>query len=133
VSRKLEKLYTYAHLRHDEETTHDAHKSAYQRISSLLYDFQQECAWIEPEILELPPALIEKYLNSPILAEYRFHIEKIVRMRPHTLSADKEELMAMAGKSMQTAPKAFSALNNADIKLGKIKDQTGEEHNLTHG
>ena len=133
LSRKLEKLYTYAHLRHDEEITNDAHKGAFQRISALLYDFQQECAWIEPEILELSSATIEKYLNNPLLAPYRFHIEKIVRMRPHTLTADKEELLAMAGKSMQTPPKAFSALNNADIKLGTVKDQTGKEHELTHG
>ena len=133
LSRKLEKLYTYAHLRHDEEITNDVHKSAFQRISSLLYDFQQECAWIEPEILEIPAELIESYLNSPLLVDYRFHIEKIVRMRPHTLSAYKEELLAMAGKPMQTPPKVFAALNNADIKLGKIKDHTGKEHELSHG
>ena len=133
IARKLEKLYTYAHLRHDEEITNDKHKSAFQRISALLYDFQEECAWIEPEILEIPNALIEEYLNSPLLKKYRFHIEKIVRMRPHTLSADKEELLAMAGKPMQTPPKAFSALNNADIKLGKVKDGTGTERELSHG
>jgi len=133
LSRKLEKLYIYAHLRHDEEITADAPKGAFQCISSLLYDFQQETSWIEPEILELSDAKIETYLNSPNLADYRFHIERIVRMRPHTLSADKEELLAMAGKAMQTPPKVFSALNNADIKLGKIKDQTGQEHDLSHG
>ena len=133
IARRLEKLYTYAHLRHDEEITDDKHKSAFQRISALFYDFQEECAWIEPEILELPNALIEKYLSSPLLKEYRFHIEKIVRMRPHTLSADKEELLAMAGKPMQTPPKAFSALNNADIKLGKVKDGTGADRELSHG
>jgi oligoendopeptidase F len=133
ISRRLEKLYTYAHLRHDEDITQDAPKSAYQRISSLFYDFQEECSWIEPEILELPDDVVEKYLNAPNLADYRFHVEKIVRMRPHTLTADKEELLAMAGKAMQTPPKVFSSLNNADIKLGKIKDQTGQEHNLSHG
>lgn len=133
LSQKLEKLYTYAHLRHDEEITHDAHKNAYQRIFSLLHDLQKESAWIEPEILELPSEVVDKYLNSPALSEYRFHIEKIVRMRPHTLSADKEELLAMAGKAMQSPPKVFSALNNADIKLGNITDQTGKERPLTHG
>jgi oligoendopeptidase F len=133
ISRELEKLYTYAHLRHDEDITADKHKSAFQRISALLYDFQEETAWIEPEILELPEKVISDYLNAPILAAYRFHIEKIVRMAPHTLSADKEELLAMAGKPLQTSPKAFSALNNADIKLGKIKDSTGKERELSHG
>ncbi len=133
LSRELEKLHTYAHLRHDEEITDDRHKSSYQRIMSLLFDFQQESAWIEPELLMLPSDLVDNYLKSPELADYRFHIEKIVRMRPHTLSADKEELLAMAGKPMQTASKAFSSLNNADIKFGKITDSAGKELELTHG
>ncbi|MCH9626195.1 MAG: Oligoendopeptidase F, plasmid [Chlamydiales bacterium] len=133
LSRELEKLYTYAHLRHDEDITFDIHKKAYQQISSLLSDFQQECAWIEPEILELSTETIENYLNSPLLNTYKFHIEKIVRMRPHTLSAEQEGLIAMAAKPLQTPPKAFSALNNADIKLGKIVDSSGKELDLSHG
>ncbi|MCC5831715.1 MAG: oligoendopeptidase F [Chlamydiales bacterium] len=133
VSRELERLHTYAHMRHDEEITDDRFKGAYQQIISLLFDFQQESAWIEPELLMLPSDIIDSYLKSSELADYRFHIEKIVRMRPHTLSADKEELLAMAGKPMQAPPKAFTALNNADIKLGRVTDGAGKEHELTHG
>jgi oligoendopeptidase F len=133
LSQTLEKLYTYAHLRHDEEITHDAHKGAFLRISALLHDFQQECAWIEPELLELPTEQITHYLQAHELTPYRFYIEKIVRMRPHVLSADKEEMYAMAAKAMQSPPKAFSALNNADIKFAKVKDRNGQEHDLSHG
>lgn len=133
VSRTLEKLYAYAHLRHDEEITLEASKNAFQRISSLLYDFQQETAWVEPEILSLPGNVIEEFLHSLVLGPYRFHLEKILRMRPHTLSADKEELLAMAGKPLQAPPKAFSALNNADLIFGNVKDEKGQEHPLSHG
>jgi oligoendopeptidase F len=132
ISRALEKIYTYAHLRHDEEITNDEAKACFQRITALLHDFHQETAWIEPEILELPESTIHSYLVDPQLKDYRLHLEKIVRMRPHTLSADKEELLAMAGKTMQTPPRAFSALNNADIRFGFVKDSTGKEHELTH-
>ncbi len=133
LSRELEKLHTYAHLRHDEEITDDANKSAYQQIMTLLFDFQQESAWIDPELLGLPSETIDAYMQAPELLDYRFHIEKIVRMRSHTLSADKEELLAMAGKPMQTPPKAFSALNNADLQFGNVKDSEGKELPLTHG
>lgn len=133
ISRKLEKLYTYAHLRHDEEITIDLNKAAYQRIASLMIDFQQESAWIDSEILELPEPVLESYLNSSLLKTYQVHLEKIIRLRPHTLTSEKEELLAMAGKPMQMLPRAFSALNNADIKFGKIDDSTGKEYELTHG
>lgn len=133
ISRNLEKLYTYAHLRHDEEITHDEHKVAYQQVANLLSDYQQESAWIEPEILALPAETMQTYLDAPLLSEYRFYLEKLIRMRPHTLTADQEELLALSSKPLQTTPKAFSALNNADIKLGKVKDQSGTERELTHG
>ena len=133
TGRELEKLYTYAHLRHDEEITLDRPKSAFQKISSLLNDFAQECAWFEPELLTLPPETLQKFIQDTELAPYRFYLEKIVRMQPYTLSADKEELLAMAGKPLQAASKAFSALNNADIRFGTVKDSEGREHPLSHG
>lgn len=133
LGRKLEKLQTYAHLRHDEDITNDAYKAAYQKISSFSFDFEQECSWFSPEVLSLSESLISSYLESDTLAPYRFHLEKIVYMRPHTLSAEKEELLAMAGKPLQASPKAFSALNNADIKFSPVQDTCGKENPLSHG
>lgn len=129
---QLEKLYTYAHLRHDEDITHDAHKAAFKRISNLLHDFSRETSWFEPELLALPSELLERYIKSPELAPYRFHLEKIVRMKEHTLDAQQEELLALAGKALQAPHKAFSALNDADFKFGKIVDGEGKERELTH-
>lgn len=131
--RRLEKLYTYAHLRHDEDITNDKHKSAYIRITSLCCDFKETVSWFEPEILNLPEKMLQGYLGSKELTAYFFYIEKIIRLRPHTLSAEMEGLIAMSGKALSTPPKAFSALNNADLKFPLIKDAENKEHELTHG
>ncbi len=133
ISRELEKLHTYAHLRHDEDITDNTFKGAYQKIMALISDFEQESSWIEPEILALDPTQIDDYLRSDLLVDYKFHLEKIIRMRPHTLPADQEVLLAKAGRPLQAPPNAFSALNNADLKFGRIEDGSGEEHELTHG
>ncbi|MEZ5315720.1 MAG: oligoendopeptidase F [Chlamydiales bacterium] len=133
ISRTLDKLHTYAHNRHNEEITEDRFKKAYQQISSLLLDFQEESAWIEPEILMLPLPLIQSYLDKPELTIYRFYLEKILRMRPYRLDADREKLIAIACKPMQTSSKTFSALNDADMKIGTIIDSQGQEHPLTQG
>lgn len=133
IERKLSLLYTYAHLRHDEELTNDQCKGAFSQITTVLHNFHQEVAWFEPELLSLPDAKIKSYLTSSILAPYRFYLEKILRVKPHTLSADQEALLAMAGQPMQSARKAFSAINDADFKFGKVKDEKGKEHELTHG
>ena len=81
ISRKLSKLYTYAHLRHDEDITDDNAKTVFIQISHLMHDFNQECAWFEPELLALPAANLKKLLASPILKDYRFYLEKIYVLR----------------------------------------------------
>lgn len=76
IARILEKIHTYAHLRHDEEITENKSKSAYQRITSLFYEFQKETAWIDPELLELPEEVVNKYLQFPALAPIVFTLKK---------------------------------------------------------
>lgn len=133
AERKLSKLYTYAHLRHDEDVAQDLHKQAFVRAAALLHDFRQEISWVEPEILQMPEEKLAVFMTDKSLLHYKIHLEKIVRMKPHTLSADKEELVAMAGKALDTAHKAFSSFNNADLKFPNIEDGEGKQRELTHG
>ncbi len=133
IDRSLSKLYTYAHLRHDEDVGSEVPKQAYSRITSTLYDFRQETAWFEPALLKLPQERLQVLLNAPELAEYRLHLEKIVRMKPHTLSTEAEELLASAGKALETASKAFGAFNNADLRFPNVVDGQGRERELTIG
>jgi oligoendopeptidase F len=133
IDRNLSKLYTYAHLRHDEDTSEEAAKKAYSRIVTLLYAFRQETAWMEPELLQLPEEQLNAFLSSPVLSEYAFYLEKIVRLKKHTLPAAEEELLAMAGKALETASQAFGAFNNADMKFPPVADGKGNSRELTHG
>lgn len=133
VDRHLSKLYTYAHLRHDEDVAEEVAKIAHARIVTLLYAFRQETAWIEPELLQLPEEELGKILSSPALKEYELYLEKIVRMKAHTLESKEEELLAIAGKALETASQAFSAFNNADLKFPPVTDGKGMSRELTHG
>lgn len=132
LDQKLSRLYTYAHMRHDEDLAHEEHKKAHILITTLCHDLGKELAWAEPEILALPEEIIQSYLREPLLEEYHFYLERILRMKPHTLSADKEELIAMAGKAFHAPLAAFSAFNNADLKFPPITDSKGKELEVTH-
>jgi len=133
IDRHLSKLYTYAHLRHDEDVAEETAKKAYSRIVSLLYAFRQETAWIEPEMLQLPEEELDRIIQSPVLKDYKFYLEKIARLKTHTLPTPEEELLAMAGKALETASQAFEAFNNADLKFPSIEDSQGKVYELTHG
>lgn len=133
LDRKLSKLYTYAHLRMDEDLGNDLCKRDYGLISSLFHDFQRECAWIEPELLSLSEGDYERLKSHPDLSLYKFFLEKTGRMRPHTLNAELEELLALSGKALDASSKAFGALNNADLAFKPAVDSKGQEHPLSHG
>ncbi|MES2122489.1 MAG: oligoendopeptidase F [Chlamydiota bacterium] len=133
IDRGLSKLYTYAHLRHDEDVSEEVAKKAHSRVVALLYAFRQETAWIEPELLQLPQEKIEALLKAPALSEYAFYLEQIVRMKKHTLPAEQEELLALAGKALETSSQSFNALNNADMKFAPVEDSQGKQLELTHG
>ena len=133
LQRQLEKLHTYAHLRLDEDLGNDALKKNFGLITSLFHDFQLEFSWVEPELLSLNEEEFKKLLSDPILKPYQFYLEKIGRMRPHVLSSELEELMALGGKALETPYKVFGVLNNADLTFAPATTEKGEKRDLTTG
>jgi oligoendopeptidase F len=131
--RQLTKLYTYAHLKHDEDVGNDKYKQAFSRIVVLMTDFKEATAWVEPELLQMSPSAFDALIKSPDLEEYRLLLEKIWRLKPHTLSAEKEELLASASLALETSEKVFGAFNNGDIKFPSVVDSQGNVKELTHG
>lgn len=132
LERKFSHLYTYAHLRHDENIADNTHKEGLTRATALLHDFSEATAWIEPELLNLPESTVNEYLQSENLKDYHFFLEKILRLRAHTLPPEQEELLASSSNALQASRKAFGAINDADFSFGTILDSKGEEYPLTH-
>src|SRR5699024_2279802 len=60
-------------------------------------------------------------------------LDEINRQRPHVLNEREEALLAEASEPMSSASNTFSMLNNADLKFPSIKNENGEEVDLTHG
>lgn len=133
LQRRLEKLHTYAHLRLDEDLGNDAFKSDFGLISSLMHEFSLETSWIEPELIALSEEQFQNLIADSALTSYRFHLQKMGRMRSHTLSLEQEELMALSGKALDTCYRAFGALNHADLAFKSAVDAKGREHPLSNG
>ena len=132
MERKLRKLYTYAHLRHDEDIAEETYKKAYDQITSLYHAFAQENSWLQPEILAIAPATLKKYTKDSKLKEYDFFLEQVVRLKPHTLNENEEKLLALADQALDAPHRAFSAISDADFKFGDILDKDGKKMPLTH-
>lgn len=133
MSRSIEKLYTYAHLRSDEDKTNQFCLAMYQRSVNLYTRLSEASSFMTPEIQSIDTEVISKYISDQSMKEYRFYLEKILRFRPHTLSREIEQILAMSGEIAHAPSQIFSQLDNADMKFGKVKKSNGEEVELSHG
>lgn len=133
LSRELERLYTYAHLKSDEDKTNQRYMGLYGRAMNLYNRASELSSFMTPEIQALPEDRAKAYMDDPSMKDYGFMLEKILRYKPHTLSADMEELLAMGGELAQAPSQFFGQLDNADLRFESLMDAEGQEVELSHG
>lgn len=131
---RLGQLYTYAHMRYDQDTTNSFYQGLDDRIKNLYSQAASALAFIVPEILAVDEEKIKGFLNEKEeLKLYEHALEEINLQRPHVLSAEEEALLAQASEVMSSPSNTFGMLNNADLEFPSIKDENGEEVEITHG
>ncbi|MFB6465349.1 oligoendopeptidase F [Cytobacillus sp. Hz8] len=131
---RLSKLYSYAHMRYDQDTTNSFYQGLNDRIRTLYSQAASALAFIVPEILQIDEGKVNGFLaEKEELKLYKHSLEEINLQRPHVLSADKEALLAQASEVLSASSNTFGMLNNADLEFPSIKDENGEEIEITHG
>lgn len=134
VSMRLGKLYTYAHMRYDQDTTNSFYQGLNDRVKGLYSEASSAMAFIVPELLSIDEAVLHSFLEQyEPLRLYAHALDEVTRQRPHVLSAEEEALLAQAAEVMQATSNTFSALNNADLTFPTIVDENGNEVEVTHG
>lgn len=133
LSRELERLYTYAHLKSDEDKSNQFYQAMYQRVVNLYTRVSEASSFITPEIQQLNEDLVRGFMADDSMKDYRFYLEKILRYKPHTRTHEIEQILAMSGEIGHAPSQIFSQLDNADMKFGKIKDHEGRDVELSHG
>jgi oligoendopeptidase F len=133
VSRKLERLYTYAHLKSDEDKSDQRYLGLQQRAMNLYTRSGELSSFMTPEIQSIPEDILKKYMAHESMRDYRFSLEKILRGKPHTLSQEIEQILAMSSEVAQAPSQVFSQLDNADLSFGIIEDESGARKELSHG
>lgn len=133
IQRKIEKLYTYAHLRHDEDLTVAIYTSAYEKIVALLHSFCEAISWKNSEIHSLSESMLEEYLQNPLLQEYKNYIIRSIHLKPHTLTSEQERLIGAIMPALEGTERTFRVLQNADLQFPQILNEQGELLDLSQG
>ena len=134
ISRKAEKIYVYAHLKCDEDTSNSKYQSMMNKIDAYMAEYATYSAYFVPELLSLPDGFIEEEIKRlDGLKPYEFLLLNIIKEKPHVLSKVEEELLAAASDCLDAPSSIHNIMTNADMRFGKIKDEDGHEVELTEG
>jgi len=132
-SKRLDKIYLYAHMKNDEDLKNDVYKSFYDNAMNLYTKYMETTSWIIPELLKIENDKIKKFLKSDDLKPYDFYLTKILRQKEHILNENEEKILSMLANVFSTTYDSFKSINDCDFKFGYILDGSNNKLNITHG
>ena len=127
-----ERLGTYAFLKTAEDTANSTYQRMMGRYRNAASRAGQAASYIRPEIMEIPAAKMKKFMADAVLADYQLVLERLLRYKPHTLGQSEERLLAMQAEMSEASNQVFRQLNDADLKWGLVKNERGEQVELSH-
>lgn len=126
VSKIMQNLLTYAHMRKDEDNQNEKYQSIYYRSTNLLTKIEDNIAFIQPGILSLKYKTLREWINkNNKLKLYKHYIEDIYRKKSHILRPNEEKIIAQAGEMAMVPENTYDLLSNADLRFPKVKDKEG--------
>ena len=131
IDVRVERLIQYASLRVAEDSSSDASLSREARLDSLRVRIGEAFSFLGPEIQAISDETFDRYLSHETLAEWVIRLKKLRRLKPHTLSASEERLLALGSSALRGHQETFSQLTNVDMKFGFVRDDSGKERELT--
>ncbi|MFD0586657.1 oligoendopeptidase F [Paenibacillus sp. GCM10027627] len=133
ISLHVERLYVYANMRHHEDTAEPGYQALSDKSKKLSVETGEALSFVTPEVLSLADKELDAMIANESLAKYRHTLEEMRRQKAHILSKNEEALLAQVGNVSSASGTIFGMLNNADLKFPKVKNEAGEEVELTHG
>ena len=132
LERKLYKLYYYAHLNFDSDTTNDEYQKMNGKIENLLAEYNRLDSFANPEMMKIDYSQVKEfYKEEPRLEEYEFLLEQLYRYKDHILNTEAESIISSFANINSTPEQVFEALTDSDLRFGKVKNDKGEETELT--
>ena len=131
LRQTLERLRVYAHLRRDENVADSRSLARYERSVALAIAAAEALAFVEPELLGLPAERFDDLRADSVLQPYAHMLDDLARRRPHVRSSEVEQVLAQGADIARAPSDAFTALDNADLRFGRVRDDSGNELELT--
>jgi oligoendopeptidase F len=121
-----ERLGYYASLRQSEDEGDDAARAMMGKFIMASSKAEAASAWAAPEIMAISDDVMERFVSSPALGEYRIYLKKLRRNKPYILSEKEERIIALHAEGEGVSGDAFSVLTNVDMDFGVVDTPEGK-------
>jgi len=132
IERAGENLGTYAYLKASEDQGNSDYQRMKGRYTHAATKAGEASSFVRPELMSIPQEKIDAFLEAREIEPWKLALERILRYRPHTLSPESENLLAMQGQMSEASNQAFRQLNDADLKWDAVKNEKGQLVELGH-
>ncbi len=128
IMREVSTVAAYARMRRDEDTTNQQYQALTARSQSLAADAQSAASFIDPELQTLTREQFDAMVaDEPALETYDHYVDDVLRMKPHTRSAEVEELLADLSEVTGATGDVYNMLSNADMTFPTVDAPAGDE------
>lgn len=132
IEMLLDKLYSYAHLNNDSDTTISKYDEMTKKTLNLYDIYSKKISFFEPKLLELEYSKIEKfYQECENLKIYENLLKEMFRYKKHVLTEEQEMIMTELSKALRASSETYEKLTDTDLTFGNIKDENGKNVELT--
>ncbi len=131
LNKRASRLYTYASLKADEDLRVSANQERKQQAQDVFTALSEATAWTSPEIVALGAARVNALIAADRgLDKFAFGLRDTLRLAPHTLSSDEEQLLASAASPLAGPQDIRDQLTASDIPWPTVKLSDGKEMRL---
>ncbi len=128
------RLYTYASMAFDVDTTDQAAAGLRDRAISLYTHLSAALAFVEPELLAIEPARLEALIAADAgLGVYSHYFENLRRSAAYVRSGEVEQLLAQVREPLSAVYSAYVMLAEGDLRFADAIDGAGAPHAVATG
>ncbi len=134
IIKTIGKVYVYASMFYEVDTSDPAAKSKHDRAMGLFGQTMGAIAFVEPEMIAIGfPTLREWMQTEPALAIYAQNIADLERRQAHVRSSEVEQVLGLASEAFDSATSTHGILADADLRFDPARSVEGAEREITQG
>lgn len=131
VLRRLSRVSSYASRLYHQDMRHADARSTYDRVNQLATRLDAAMAYMQPELLALPPDRLSGWMRLPALQDFSEFLRHVLRRRGHTRSSEVEQVLAQSGDLAQSPYEVFQTMVTVNFRYPAVTLSDGSVHKLT--